>query len=268
MVYALIMAVFGQTTIAIHAGVILVNLATAGLVFLLARRMCGDAAGVVAAGTYALLSINPATFGLAAHATHFIMLPALAGIVLLQNLEDSTSAWRIFSAGLLLGLAVIMKQTGVAFGLFAAVWVAWCELSSGNRRWGRLFLRLGWLALGEMCIRDRGNALAAQGRFDEAIKNYRQAIQLNPNYAEALNNLGIALADKGRFGEAIEAFSKAIQINPNDCKVLNNLGGSLADMGQFDEAIENYRKAIQINSNRPETLFHLGTTLGLSLIHI
>jgi hypothetical protein len=147
-VYALIMAVFGQTTIAIHAGVILVNLATAGLVFLLARRMCGDAAGVVAAGTYALLSINPATFGLAAHATHFIMLPALAGIVLLQNLEDSTSAWRIFSAGLLLGLAVIMKQTGVAFGLFAAVWVAWCELSSGNRRWGRLFLRLGWLALG------------------------------------------------------------------------------------------------------------------------
>src|ERR1700690_2144207 len=55
--YALIMAVFGQTAIGIHAGVILVNLATAGLVFLLARRLYGEAAGVVAAGTYALLSI-------------------------------------------------------------------------------------------------------------------------------------------------------------------------------------------------------------------
>jgi hypothetical protein len=42
----------------------------------------------------------------------------------------------------------MMKQSSAAFGLFAAVWVAWCELSSGNRRWGRMFLRLGWLALG------------------------------------------------------------------------------------------------------------------------
>jgi hypothetical protein len=148
--YALIMAVFGQTATGIHAGLILVSLATAGLVFLLTRRLCGNAAGVVAAGTYALLSINPANLGLAAHATHFVMLPALAGVVLLQNLEDHTRSARIFFAGLLLGLAVTMKQSGAAFGLFAAVWVAWCELSSGNRCWRRLFMRLGWLALGGM----------------------------------------------------------------------------------------------------------------------
>ena len=72
--YALIMAVFGQTATALHAGVILVNLASAMLVFVLARRIYGDAAGVVAAGTYALLSIVPETVGLAAHATHFVML--------------------------------------------------------------------------------------------------------------------------------------------------------------------------------------------------
>ncbi|MEI9962574.1 MAG: glycosyltransferase family 39 protein [Limisphaerales bacterium] len=146
--YALIMAVLGQTTIAIHSGVILVNLATAVLVFLLARRIYGDAAGVVAAGTYALLSINPETLGLAAHATHFVMLPALAGILLLQDLDERTSSSRIFFAGLLLGLAVIMKQSGAAFGLFAAVWVTWCELSSENRYWQRWFARLGWLAFG------------------------------------------------------------------------------------------------------------------------
>jgi hypothetical protein len=148
MSYAAIMAVFGETTIAIHAGLILINLATAVLVWVLARRMFGNAAGVVAAGTYALLSIDPASFGLAAHGTHFIMLPAIAGIVLLQNLDDKTSMRRIFSAGLLLGLAVIMKQTGAAFGLFAVVWVVSCELGSGNRHWNRLFVRLGWLVLG------------------------------------------------------------------------------------------------------------------------
>jgi hypothetical protein len=146
--YALIMAVFGQTTAALHAAVILANLATAVLVFVMARRIYGDAAGVVAAGTYALLSIVPETFGLAAHATHFVMLPALAGVVLLQNLDDRTSAARIFSAGLLFGLAVLMKQTGAAFGLFAAGWILWCEFSSDQKHWRRLAARLAWLALG------------------------------------------------------------------------------------------------------------------------
>ena len=133
--YALIMAVFGQTAAALHAGVILVNLATAVLVFVLARRIYGDAAGVVAAGTYALLSLVPETVGLAAHATHFVMLPVLAGVILLQNLDDHTPISRIFSAGLLIGLAVLMKQSGAAFGLFAAGWVVRCGLVSGQSRW-------------------------------------------------------------------------------------------------------------------------------------
>lgn len=146
--YALIMAVFGQTATALHAGVILVNLASAMLVFVLARRIYGDAAGVVAVGTYALLSIVPETVGLAAHATHFVMLPVLAGVVLLQNLDDHTPTPRIFFAGLLIGLAVLMKQTGAAFGLFAAGWILWCEFSSDQRQWRRLVARLAWLALG------------------------------------------------------------------------------------------------------------------------
>jgi hypothetical protein len=146
--YALIMAMFGQTAGGIHAGLILVNLATAVLVFLLARRICGDAAGVVAAGTYALLAVNPATVGLAAHATHFVVLPALAGIILLQNLDDDTSLARIFLAGLFLGLAVLMKQSGAAFGVFAAVWMVRREVSQRDRCWRRLTLRLGCLGLG------------------------------------------------------------------------------------------------------------------------
>jgi len=146
--YAVIMALFGQTAGAIHAGVILVNLATAWLVFVLGRRICGRAGGVLAAGTYALLSIVPETLGLAAHATHFVMLPALAGIVLLQNLDDRTSSVRIFSAGLLLGLAVLMKQTGATFGFFAVGWLLWCGLAGGQRQWRRLMARQVWLALG------------------------------------------------------------------------------------------------------------------------
>ena len=111
-------------------------------------------------------------------------------------------------------------------------------------------------------LNNLGVALAAKGRFDEAIENYRKALQINPNFAEALNNLGIALAAKGRFDEAIENYRKALQINPNFSDALNNLGIALAAKGRFDEAIENYRKAIQINPNFAEALNNLGIALA------
>ena len=146
--YALAMTLLGQTTAAIHAAVILVTLATAVLVFFLARRIGGDGPGIVAAAAYSVLSISPPSFGLAAHATHFVMLPAIAGIFLLQNLDERTSARRIFFAGLLLGIALVMKQTGAMFGIFAAVWLAYREHLSGQKSSRRLAGRLGWLALG------------------------------------------------------------------------------------------------------------------------
>ncbi|HTR41574.1 MAG TPA: glycosyltransferase family 39 protein [Pseudomonadales bacterium] len=146
--YALTMILFGQTTTAIHAATILVTLATAIFVFFIARRICGDGAGIVAAGTYALLAINPQSSGLAAHATHFVMLPAMAGILLLQSLNQKTSAARIFFAGLLLGIAIVMKQTGAVFGIFAVIWVTYGEWISTEKSWRRLASRWGWLALG------------------------------------------------------------------------------------------------------------------------
>jgi len=109
-----------------------------------------------------------------------------------------------------------------------------------------------------------GIALASRGQFDEAIKNFRQAIQFDPNNCEALNNLGIALAARGQFDEAIGNFRQAIQIKPNDSDALDNLGTALAAQGRFDEAIQNYRQATQISSNRPQTFYHWGMTLDQS----
>ena len=81
--YALIMAVFGQTTEGIRFGVLVVNLATIFFVFLLARRFGGPIAGVAASASYALLSVSPAVLGFCGHATHFVVLAALGGILLL-----------------------------------------------------------------------------------------------------------------------------------------------------------------------------------------
>ena len=123
-------------------------MATAIFVYLLARRFCSEPAAVIASGTCSLLSISPPSFGLAAHATHFVMLPVVAGIYLLQDPDRRLSSTRIFFAGLLLGLAILMKQTGTVFGIFAAVWLARREWVANSPPPRRLVSRLGWLAVG------------------------------------------------------------------------------------------------------------------------
>ena len=147
-VYALIMAVFGQSPSGIHGGLLIANLATSILMFVLARRMGGIWMGVGAAAAQAILSTNPILLGLAGHATHFVVLAALAGLCLILRIEASTSPARILAAGVLLGIATLMKQSGAVFGVFAAGWIAWQTWISQGRSASRLFGRLGILALG------------------------------------------------------------------------------------------------------------------------
>src|SRR6266540_3084302 len=81
--YAVMMAIFGQTIAGIHLGLLLVNLATITLIFFLGRRLLDSVAGLVAAVTYAILSVNPSVLGLAAHVEHVVNVPVLGGTLLL-----------------------------------------------------------------------------------------------------------------------------------------------------------------------------------------
>ena len=91
-----------------------------------------------------------------------------------------------------------------------------------------------------------GNALAKDGRIDEAIAHYEKALQVKPAYAEAHNNLGVALGKSGRFDEVIAHCNKALEINPNLADAHNNLGIALAGCGRFDEAVAHFDKALKI----------------------
>ena len=59
---------------------------------------------------------------------------------------------------------------------------------------------------------NKGDALTSQGKYDEAIQAYDQAIQLNPNYDNAWYNKGVALKALGRTNESDAAFVKAKEL--------------------------------------------------------
>jgi hypothetical protein len=121
--YATIMAIFGQSTTGVHVGLILLNVLTAGLVFLLAKQLLNELGGIAAATTYATLSLMPYVLGQAAHATHFVVPFALAGAVLLVRYLNRQSISGIFLSGFLFGIGFVMKQPGLLFVAFGAVYL-------------------------------------------------------------------------------------------------------------------------------------------------
>src|SRR5258708_39879447 len=105
--YAAILRTFGETAAGVHLGLLVVNGCTTLLVFFLGRRLYGDLAGVTAAASYALLSTSEAVLGLAGHATHFVVLMAMAGLLLLLTARKSTKLLMYFAAGICMGLAFL-----------------------------------------------------------------------------------------------------------------------------------------------------------------
>jgi 4-amino-4-deoxy-L-arabinose transferase-like glycosyltransferase len=138
--YALIMAIFGQTIVGIHLGLLVVNAATIFLIFLLGRRLINSIAGIVAAMSYAVLSVSQSVLGFAAHASHFVMLPVVGGTLLLLNDSDARNFERLFVSGLLFGTGLLMKQPAVFFILFGALYLLSKDLRR-KRGWKRIVLR-------------------------------------------------------------------------------------------------------------------------------
>jgi len=139
--YAAILAVFGQTHRGVHAGLLVVNIATIIALYLLTKRLFGRTAGAVAAACYALLSVALSVQGVFAHAEHFVMLPVLIGLLVLLSAEEKDDLRRYFLGGIFLGIGVIMKQHGAAFVIFGALYTLFSRSPENSRGWKRPITR-------------------------------------------------------------------------------------------------------------------------------
>ncbi len=94
--------------------------------------------------------------------------------------------------------------------------------------------------------------------MDEALVHFQKALVINPDYAEAHDNLGNALFQMGQADEALVHFQKALVINPDYAEAHNNLGEALRQKGQADEAMTHYQRALIINPDFAEAHYNLG----------
>ena len=149
--YALMMAVFGQTAWGIHVGVLVVNVLTIAILFVIARKVLKDSmAAAVTAITFGLLSLDRWTLAIAGHATHFVVLAAMAGLLLIIRAIESGRARWFAAAGFLLGVSVLMKQNGALFLAFGVAVAALSAIRLTERRVGHALLRASLVGAGAL----------------------------------------------------------------------------------------------------------------------
>ena len=134
-----------------------------------------------------------------------------------------------------------------------------------------------------------------EGKIQEAIAQYEQALRINPDYAQAHYDLGNAFLREGKIEEAIAQYEQALRIKPDYAEAHNNLGtvlwrrrvrsrkpspstsrpcgsipitprrtttsGWLWPNGQAREAIEHYQQALRIKPDYAEAHNNLGIAL-------
>jgi superkiller protein 3 len=96
-----------------------------------------------------------------------------------------------------------------------------------------------------------------QNQLEEAIAEFRRAVEVDPSYVAAHFNLAYAYERAQRFDEAIAQYKQALQLEPNNVFGLNNLGVLYTNKGQYEEAIRVLEQAAQIepsNSTVPKNL--------------
>jgi protein O-GlcNAc transferase len=94
--------------------------------------------------------------------------------------------------------------------------------------------------------RKRGNEHLAQGRLEEAAECYRQAIAVNPGYAEGLLNLGFVSRELGRYEDAERYLQQAVRADPALADAYYLLGGMAQARGNPDAAIGHFNKTLEL----------------------
>lgn len=200
------------------------------------------------------------------------------GLLPVITLKDTAWAER-FTYLPLIGLS-IMLAWGLPEGWFAAGWRQWAG-------WGVVGVGVVGMAVGtwrQACYwrnsiaffertlavtgednwfahYNLGSAFMEQGRVEEALRHFHEALRLRPNYAPAHNNLGFALVGQGRIEEGIAHLQRAVELHPDHLEAQYNLGSVLTQVGRTPEAIRHFREVLRLEPEFPAAHYNWGIAL-------
>ncbi|MDR0464326.1 MAG: tetratricopeptide repeat protein [Treponema sp.] len=108
-----------------------------------------------------------------------------------------------------------------------------------------------------------GSNLMSQNRLEEAERYLLRALELDPEFVDAMDHLGIVYRRLNRLPEAEMMYLRSIRTNDSNRVPYINLAVVYRMQGRLNDAFELYRKLIEIDSNDPEGYFGIGTIFFL-----
>lgn len=103
-----------------------------------------------------------------------------------------------------------------------------------------------------------------QGRLDDAIKAYQTITVIAASSPRIAASAHLAVGNihmmKGRFNEAVTAFRKAVALDPNSAEAVNNLGEALGELKQYQPALAAFQKAAAIDQGFLKARYNIGVT--------
>ncbi|MFH1980765.1 MAG: tetratricopeptide repeat protein [Pseudomonadota bacterium] len=94
---------------------------------------------------------------------------------------------------------------------------------------------------------EAGMILFTNGKYQNSIHLFTEALILDPEYEPAYLSRGSAFMREARMPEAIADFTNAIALNPHRERTFNLRGLARANLGDYEKAVSDYTRAIQIN---------------------
>jgi tetratricopeptide (TPR) repeat protein len=106
---------------------------------------------------------------------------------------------------------------------------------------------------------EKGYLAEQEKHYDQAEQFFHKVLEIDPNNALTLNNLGYMLVDKtSRYNDALKFIRKAVDLDPMNGAYLDSLGWVYFKLGQYESAEDNLRKAVERTSTDPTVHDHLG----------
>lgn len=161
--------------------------------------------------------------------------PATAELALSRFLESD--AWKLDD---LAELGVQLVPRG-QFALATQVFATWTEATPNNPE--------PWTNLG-LC-------LSRQKRLQEARSVLEYALEINPDYLPAMNNLGEVYQELGEHDLQMKNCLQAVSKHPSSALAFNNLGSAFVELAMFDEAKQAFNTCLQLDPSSFEARFNL-----------
>lgn len=106
-----------------------------------------------------------------------------------------------------------------------------------------------------------GSLFQNRGDFDRSNQNFLKALEINPNYFNALHNYGVSLKLQQRCTEALSIYDRALALKNNVPELFYNIANAHYELGDIPAAIEHYQKALTLNPDFLEAHYALNEVL-------